>query len=442
MKRTVVVLLALLAASLCPAADVKYTMEMKVAAGMPSMTTTVYMKGNQQRSDMNMMGMGQMSTITQCDQKQTISIGDRCKAYYISTLDDNGLPVVSSGGTAKKGGVVKIENTIRDTGERQQMLGHEARHLIVKITMDGGPGSCTPGHSEIETDTWVIDMAMPGCVAKAQEGPPQTVRGSADCQDRYEISTKGAAGSMAKMGLPVKTTMTVKASQGAATTMTMEVKELSTATLDASLFQPPTGYKQVNAQQDVIMCGVGSMASGMAGAMAAARQQAEADARQSQGGAAGETAAKPAGIRIGVVFSDRSGKMDTGSASGKLIEDIGQKPGFDAVRIEATSPAEIQSEAVAKQCTFILYADVQEAKTGMPSVRGLLGRATGSGGSAAPTQSLRMDYRLTTVQPPNQQVAKDTLSHSEQTAMMGQATDNFMQKTADRATADASRAKK
>lgn len=438
MKRTGVLLLVLLAASLCPAADVKYTMEMKVAAGMPSITTTVYIKGDQQRSEVNMMGMGQMTTITQCGQKQTVTIGDRCKAFYVSTLNENGLPVAGAGGAAKKGGVVKIENTIRDTGERQKMLGQEARHLIMKTTMDGQPGSCNPGHAEIQSDTWVIDMAMPGCVARAQEGPPPIVRTSADCQDRIEVSSKGTA----RAGLPVKTTMTMSTAQGQATSMTMEITELSTVPLDASLFQPPAGYKQVNSQQDVLMCGIGSIAGAMAGAMAEARKQSEADARRSQTAAGGETAAKPAGIRIGVVLTDRSGKLDTGGASAKLIEDIGQKPGFDAVRIEATAPAEIQSEAVAKQCTFILYADVQEAKTGMPSVGGLLRRATGTGGSAQPTQSLRMDYRLTTVQPPNQQVAKDTLNHSEQTPAMSQATDNFMQKTADRATTDASRARR
>ena len=112
------------------------------------------------------------------------------------------------------------------------------------------------------------------------------------------------------------------------------------------------------------------------------------------------------------------------------------------MRIEARAPADIQKEAVEKKCDFLLYGDVAEAKTSGPKIGGLLGRAAGVGGSVEPKHSIRMDYRLTLVEPPDQQVARDTLSHSEQTPAIEQATSNFMDKVAERATGDARRWKR
>ena len=113
------------------AADVKYTTEMQGATGTPALRSTVYVKGQQERRDMNMMGMGEISTITQCAKRQTITINWKCKLYHVAPLDSEEpapgtMPTAAPERSepARKGGVVLVENDIRDTGERQTMFGN------------------------------------------------------------------------------------------------------------------------------------------------------------------------------------------------------------------------------------------------------------------------------------------------------------------------------
>lgn len=439
MKHATILATVFLLALGAAASDVKYTQEMQMGQGVPAMRTTVYVKGDLQREDMNMMGMGDFSRINNCSTQRVTMLNPRCQAYYVvSGGSEPSAPAAGAQPAARGGGVVKVNATYRDTGERQTMLGYPARHLVLKTTMDGTPNSCSPGHWEMESDTWMIDLpALPACASQMAQRPP--TRDTGGCADRVEYTTKGDAAT----GLPVKTTMTVTSSNGQRQTIVSEVKEISTATLDAALFQVPGGYKQMNSTQELMTCGMNAAGpAGMAGALAAAQQQ----ARQAQAqAAAGEaTAAQPAAgvVRIGIVFNDRAKKLDASTVTRQLVDGIRQHQGFDAVRIEATSPADVQKQAADQKCSFILYADVQEARTAAPRLGGILGRAAGVGGSVQPTQNIRMDYRLTTVQPPDQQVAKDTLNHSEQTVSLDQAVTSFMQKTADRAVSDAARYRK
>jgi len=233
------------------------------------------------------------------------------------------------------------------------------------------------------------------------------------------------------------------------------VKELSTQTLDASLFAPPAGAKQAASAQEVYTCGMGPMmAGGMQAQMAEAMKRArEQQARQQQEQpaqtpiptpyAVGEVGSGGAGRRgvilIGVVTTDKSGKAPPDRLTSQIIEQVGNAQGFQGVPIEARDPAAIEKEAADKKCQFLLYDDVAEAKTTMPKLGGLLGRATGRGGSVEPTQSIRAEYRLTLVQPFDQQVARDTLSQSEQASSMDPVAGNLATKIAERAVSDARR---
>jgi len=144
-------------------------------------------------------------------------------------------------------------------------------------------------------------------------------------------------------------------------------------------------------------------------------------------------------ILIGVVTTDKSGKAPPDRLTSQIIEQVGNAQGFQGVPIEARDPAAIEKEAADKKCQFLLYDDVAEAKTTMPKLGGLLGRATGRGGSVEPTQSIRAEYRLTLVQPFDQQVARDTLSQSEQAPSMDPVAGNLATKIAERAVSDARR---
>ncbi len=424
-------------------ADVKYTTEMQMAQGMPGMKSTVYVKGQQERRDMEMMGMGNISTITTCENRQVLMINWKCKNYFVAPLDpDNpagAMPAVPMPAgrpePTRKGGVVVLENEIRDTGERQKMFGHEARHVIVKMKMTPKEGACMGDGMEMENDLWLIDMALAqvNCAPNITERPPQMPAASGGCRDRFQTVNRGNAAAM--RGLPVKTTMTIVGKNGQRQSFTTSITDLSTTTLEQSLFQAPSDFKRAASQQEVYSCGMGI--GNIAEAMKAAGR--EARRAEAEGGAA-SSAPRRAGVPlIGVVMTDRSRKVNTADWADMLVGKIDAIEGFQGVRIDARDPAGIQKEATEKKCDFLLYADVAEIKTSGPKIGGLLGRAAGiGGGSAEPSQSLKLDYRLTRVNPFDQEVAKEPLNFNEK-GQLEAVSNTITERTAERATGDARR---
>ena len=437
---TAAMLMAFLAAQEARTADVKYSMEMSAGAGagMPAFRSTVYVKEQQERRDMDMMGQN-LSTITNCERRQTLTINWKCKLYLAAPLDPEGgpmMPAMSPRGAEpeRKGGLVVVENEFRDTGERKTLFGLPARHVIMNMKMDAKEGSCNPGHTEIENDLWVVNVTQPACRRKPGEGaPPVPQRGG--CRDQYQHTSRGNA-SLA-FGLPVVAKMTFTTPQGQRQTMMTEIKDLSVGPLEASLFEIPAGFQEAKSQQDLYMCGMGM------GQMAETMRQAQQAARAERAPSAEPSTRKGSGEwRIGVILTDRSGRLDSAMLANRLVADIKEIEGFDAVRIDSRTPPEIQQEATEKKCNFLLYADIREAKSSGSGLGGVLGRRAGIGGRLDAKHNIGMDYRLTLAPPPGEEVARDALSHSssdvgsERPSIEDVAT-SFMQRTAERATEDA-----
>jgi hypothetical protein len=108
---------------------------------------------------------------------------------------------------------------------------------------------------EMETDGWYVDL--PGgldCAADGKNTPVFPVDQS-DCVDEVRFKTEGNV----KLGYPVETTTKMKFNTGdeveAIATPTsssaQEVVNISTATLDASLFDVPAGYTEVKTIQEL-----------------------------------------------------------------------------------------------------------------------------------------------------------------------------------------------
>ena len=454
--RTRIAILMLLAAGVLPS-DVKYTQEMGAGPGagpnagpagrMPPMRFTVYVKGKQERRDMNMEAMGMnISTITNCEKSQTITINSKCKLYLVSPMDSEGGSMPSMGGRGmpeRKGGLVVVENEFRDTGEHKTMLGREARHVVMKMKMDAGEGACQPGHTEVENDLWMVEVdAHLACQPKSWERPPQ----GGVCQDRFQVKTKGNE-SMSR-GLPVLSKFTTHLPNGQPQSFTMEVKELTVGPLESSLFEIPAGFREAKSQQELYMCAMGSSMGSQGGPpggndRVAATMEAAREARKNAEATAGEAmeSAKAAGVlRIGVVLSGSAGASSSAELADQLVGDIAGMDGFDAVRINARAPSEAQQEAVQKKCDFLLYADLAETKPSAGSrLGGILGRAARGDTSGAAKHNVRLDYRLTVAAAPGDEVARDTMNNSF--------TDEdgpfaMLQQTADRAASDARRWKK
>jgi len=438
----VIVLSMAFGCSLAIADDVKYTTEMSTEGGpqaqmprgmaMPKMSFTTFVKGQLERRDMDMMG-NTISYITDCETNKTVIVNLKCNAYMNSTPDaDPGMSMGGRPGAAPKGGVVKVESEFRDTGERKQMLGRDARHVFMKLKMTPSAGACMPAGMEQEMEMWMVNVdATPRC-RQAQSYKPQQYQG---CQDRFDVSVRGQGA--AQRGLPVMTRMSVDSPQGKMT-MTMTVTDLQVGPVDASQFQVPPNLREVTSMQELYMCGMGgpgARPSGGAGAagnpdVAAAMARA-AEARRQAEEAAGEATKSRSGIiRIGVLMTGATANLPATGVAGSVAEAISNVDGFEGVLLNELA------EAVDKKCQFVLTADVSEAKQSTGArIGGILGRATGN--VAAGRHNVKMDYRLATVE--GEEAGQEVLSH---TYSDGDGPDSMFQRTAERATRDARRFKK
>lgn len=215
-------------------------------SGGQTYENTSYIKGKRQRSETN---NGQMIMLQQCDLRRNIQIMPQAKVYVVQPYD---APATSNAantsspsyqpGTTKKGGVVTSTVTTRDTGERKQMFGYTARHIITTMVTDSSPDACSPMKSKMQIDGWYIDAAFALDCDISQAYKSYTPQSASGCQDRYETKQVG----LAKKGFPVWEKTTMFGPDGAESFSSVnEVVEFSQATLDASLFDVPEGYREV-----------------------------------------------------------------------------------------------------------------------------------------------------------------------------------------------------
>ena len=243
-SRTVLAIACLITITGIASADTK--VKSRQTSGGQTYENTSYIKGKRQRSETN---NGQMIVVQQCDLRRNVQIMPQAQAYVIQPYDtantsstSGGRPDSQSSATTK-GGVVTSTVTTKDTGERKQMFGYTARHIITTMEMESSPEACSQMKSKMQIDGWYIDaefaLECDSGVAYRPYTPPQ----SGGCQDRYVTKQAGAA----KKGYPVWEKTTMFDPSGAESFSTInEVVEFSHATLDASLFDVPAGYRQVS----------------------------------------------------------------------------------------------------------------------------------------------------------------------------------------------------
>ena len=240
--RSAISIVCLMTLSGIASADTK--VKSRQTSGGQTYENTSYIKGKRQRSETN---NGQMVVLQQCDLRRNIQIMPQAKVYVVQQYDEPATgnaanSTVSQPATNKKGGVVTSTVTTRDTGERKQMFGYTARHIVTTMVTDSTPDACSPLKSKMEIDGWYIDAAFAlECDASQayKSYRPQTASG---CQDRYETKQIG----LAKKGFPVWEKSTMFAPDGSESFSSVnEVVEFSQATLDASLFDVPQGYREV-----------------------------------------------------------------------------------------------------------------------------------------------------------------------------------------------------
>lgn len=160
-------------------------------------------------------------------------------------------PTIDSGGTLQ----IWIQNT--DTGERKEIFGHMARHIITHERRVAGPGACSKP-SESETDGWYIDgSVLPewrrdkkdslGVVVAAEVSAGSTDK-CYNKMDKIEVHRTGT-----ETGFPVKVVTTLRSPVTEAdgtqhvlsSTWGSEVVELKEGPLELSLFEVPPDFHRV-----------------------------------------------------------------------------------------------------------------------------------------------------------------------------------------------------
>ena len=371
---------------------------------------TEYIKGSRQRTESGTGGPGSTS-ILQCDLKRYVMINDQAKTYMLQPInagEESGDPSGAGGAGGpsaapaagrRRGGVVTMTTSVTDTGDRQQMFGHTARRLKTPMTREPGPDACDKARMKVETDGWYINLNYGlNCFEGMQAAAPAASPERPACTDRVVIKGGGAA---VNPGYMVKGTTTFTDAGGRTSTTTTEVLELSSAPLDAALFEPPAGYREAKSFQEFAGMGMGLGTGGLpANVMPSGDDDEDKDVLGTSGGAA-EAAAETVGpkspgvVRVGVApLTNRAGReVSADSLRAQLVGAI-EGSGVEAVPLAAADQSAAEAEAVRKECDFILYTDIVSLKqSAAGKVGGMFGRVTGAATGADRYES-RVEFRL------------------------------------------------
>jgi hypothetical protein len=155
-------------------------------------------------------------------------------------------------------GILQIWIHSIDTGERQEMFGHQARHIITHEKRIATPGACSRS-AESKTDGWYIDESvMPEWRRPKKSNSSGVVVatlvafGENKCQnkvDRIDVHREGV-----DPGFPLKITTTMTSEvpdpdgsrRTIASTWGSEVMELQEGPLDPALFEVPSNFHRVD----------------------------------------------------------------------------------------------------------------------------------------------------------------------------------------------------
>jgi hypothetical protein len=353
-------------------ADVK--VKSKTTASGQSYENTTYIKGKRQRTEaMNGMSIN----LTQCDLRRGIQINPASQTYMVSlfeqaTASAQNVSNAKSDGVVRAGGTVTSTVTIKDTGERKQMFGYTARHLIITTEMASSPDACSVTNMKMQTDGWYIDTEF-ALDCDYGSGYAASYSAKQGCRDKYVSKQVGAG----KRGFPVYEKMTMFDESGKESFSTVnEVIEFSRATLDPSLFEVPAGYREVKDAQEMYASAAASYMSGVKGSSnssnssmsssitAAAAKPVEAASASTVGPKkAGTVRIGLAGVRTGAVGESVSAADLALAIRNTLVEYL-KVPNVEVVALDAKLPSAIDAEAKEKDCDLVLNATASHKKGG------------------------------------------------------------------------------
>lgn len=376
MKKAILFVIAgILTISASVFADVKIKTK-QTMSGQVSENTT-YIKDKRQRTEM--MG-GVMVSVTQCDLGRDLQINPQSRTYMVNLYDDGttstpGAVQTGNSVPVARGGTMYITTTIKDTGERKQMFGFTARHIIQTIETDSSPDACTVSKSKMEMDMWVIDAEFGLACTQQRQYRPNTNSRSGGCTDKIVPRTIGTG----KSGYPLYQKMTsFDASGKESFSIVQEVVEMSKATLDAALFEAPADYREVKEASQMYASSASSASSSginnnsnSTGSSVSSLGSNLRSAAATRGDGESMIGAKKVGtIRLGLA-NVKTGAVGEGITAADLSAAIKNSLGeflkgtkVEIVNLEAKLASAQVDEAKQKECDYIIVATASHKKGG------------------------------------------------------------------------------
>lgn len=358
-------------------ADVK--IKSKQTMSGQSYENTTYIKGKRQRTE-SMNGM--MINLNQCDLRRGVQINPNTKTYIINEYQqDTAAPAAKttpatakSDGVIRAGGTVTTTVTVKDTGERKQMFGYTAKHLIITMETVSSPDACAKNNYKMQTDGWYIDAEFALDCNQYAQYQSYNPKSKPTCQDKYQMKTVGTA----KRGYPVYEKMTMFDESGKETySMVNEVVELSKAVLEAGLFDIPAGYREVDDAAQMYSAGntstMGNSSSSSSRPSSSTPGISQSVKNLSQGRSedSPSVGAKKAGVvRIGLA-GVKTGAVGEGISAADLSAAIQNTlmqylkvPNVEVITLDARLSSAIDSEAQQKECDYVLFINASHKKGG------------------------------------------------------------------------------
>ena len=326
-----------------PPSDVRF--KSRYTTGDQLTEGVTYLRANRERYE-----IGDMILLRQHDMKRTVQISRAARTYFITP---DTAPAAAD--LPKASGVVNVEMSIADVGERKPMFGQQARRVMTVLDRQPQAGACDQVKQRMETDAWYID-APKAIAAQPPVAPPSN---AAACRDDIKATLVGEA---SLLGFPIAYTTTVPGEGGKqVVVMQMEVTEFEITNLDPSLFEIPQGLTAVSNGRE----------------MAKAVSDANEAQLAARAPAVAPPAKKPGVIRIGVpeLANKTTQEVDTRALRTQLIAELAEQK-IDAVPLAAAPHDELNAYAKDIGLDFLLLAQITELKASKPGRIGRMIKAT------------------------------------------------------------------
>jgi hypothetical protein len=346
-----------------PPSDVRF--KSRYTTGDQVTEGTTYLRGTRERYE-----LGDIILLRQHDLKQTVQISRAANTYLV--VPNSAGDAAAPGADAQKAsGVVNVETSIADIGERKPMFGQQARRVVTVIDRQPQAGACDQTKQRMETDAWYID-APKTLAAQPPSTPPSS---AAACRDDIKATVVGDA---ALLGFPIAYTTTIPGPENnPVVVMQMEVTEFEVTNLDAALFEIPSGMTAATSGRELA--------------------KAVSDANEARLAArtpiSGTPPVKKSGvIRVGVpeLANKTTQNVDTRALRTQLIAELAEQK-MEAVPLAAAPQDELNAYAKELGCDYLLVAQITELKASKPGRIGRMIKSTaGESGKDATEAKLTM----------------------------------------------------